>query len=181
MIQPLKLLSMIILVSAPIGAQASPDPNVVRQETSLWEYFENSATPQDRQIDALEELQKLYYSEGKWERFFALSVFYRAKNYPFRETMIAREVLALAKHCRWRDALDILSHQENHPSQILDQIARHLVLQEKFANELKTKESKPNSTFVFEKNPQWKIQTARLSQIQSPKLLRMAVESRCEK
>ena len=138
-------------------------------------------------ISAIVEIQKINYIQKDWSRFFGLAVYYRKKllsSYKeslksFRQEMLALEILALIRHCRFSEALEIIEWSL------------------KLAGELKKDSSKINKTvhfFKFKKQVGnvktqktdwkkqihlWPVKSDRVKWLSNPKHLRMRVKSQC--
>lgn len=167
--------------------------------SSAYDEFETVSRKNDDFLLSLVELQKLHYKQQEWSKFFAYSVFYR-KVYlndsaqwkdNFKARVFTLEALALGKHCLWDQAYFILSQgieiakQLNSPD--LEELEHALIffpsLKSYTHPSLKAQENKHIPTAFFRDTNYWPIDFKNnlLNQIPHPRVLRLKVESRCEK
>ena len=136
---------------------------------------------------AVLEIQKINYIEQDWDRFFALAFYYKQQflNSPetsarhFKQEMLALEILALIRHCRFPEALQTkvwslkLAKHINKDSSKIQKTKPFFNLKSKVGD---VKEEKIN----WEKQINlWPITLEEMNNLNNPKNLRKQVRSRC--
>lgn len=136
---------------------------------------------------ALLEIQKINYTEKDWSRFFALAVYYRNKLLPskrglaehFQQEMLALEVLALLRHCRFPEALQIMEWS----LKAAEEAGKDSSKIQKAANFLKLKErvgDRPGKWMDWGKRVYlWPVSAGGAISLDNPKRLRARVRSQC--
>ena len=143
--------------------------------------------------DALVELQKLHYRRQDWNKFFAYAQFYRIKavsgeaaRRPLRARMISLEAMALAKHCRWSTAEEVLAWgigqkdrmgREEHDE--LVKAREYLRLHNQFPKSALASEDQTKLPGAFSTEQAWKLQGKMLASISHPKSLSVKLKSEC--
>lgn len=146
--------------------------------------------------DAMVELQKMHYRNQDWGKFFAYAQYYRAQfqssddsgRMPFRARMISLEVMALAKHCIWGTAGEILNwgilqkNRMNEEEYSELQATREFIrLHNKFPrSDLATEDSGKIPSGVFSSDQAWKLKSKALLDISHPKRLTVRLKSECK-
>lgn len=146
-------------------------------------------------IDALTELEKIYYRRENWQRFFSYATFYRKHFLSdenrtrtfFNSNLLALEVLALSRHCLWDAAQKIALSSLNSAKKLdipstesLKKAIDFLGLQHTFPEAHPGKEDRHRPKAIFSKELIWELQPGQILQVAHPKFLRIRVESRCE-
>lgn len=136
---------------------------------------------------ALLEIQKINYIEEDWDPFFGLASYYRKKFLyspekaaaNFRQNMLALEILALIRHCRLPEALQVIEWSLALAKNIKKEASRiqktiHLL-------KLKTQlgEKKIQSTDWKKQINLWPVAPENINRLNNPKYLRMKVDSKC--
>ncbi|MDB5039052.1 MAG: hypothetical protein JWQ35_2580 [Bacteriovoracaceae bacterium] len=128
----------------------------------------------------VEELQKIFYREGNWPRFFGYAQYYR-KRWPIAERNQTQflEVIALLRHC-----------QNELVSRFVDAYKKELP---RYADKLNQIKSLSNTRFKgkgaseksvksiqnhFEGQSLWPLPSDKIAEV-NPKNLRIAVENQC--
>ena len=152
-------------------------------------FFEKINRGRKNYAPALLEIQKINYREKKWDRFFGMALYYRselvssvslAKKYFFQE-MLALEVLALIRHCKFNTAYQLVEQslamgkKAGKKTEKIQKAGWFFNLK-KWSLENHQKKQKNN----FLKRIQfWPLNKQQLQWIDNPKNLRTRVESQC--
>ena len=141
-------------------------------------------------VPALIELQKINYKENKWDRFFGLALYYRnlllsapavAKSH-FRQTPLSLEILALIRHCRFKESQQIkkwslkMAQSINTDSSQLKKTADFFKLKNLVGDR---KQRKSVKSLVKESINLWPLEKQELNRVDNPKNLRVRVKSQC--
>ena len=152
-------------------------------------YFENINKGSKYFVPAILETQKINYIQGKWDQFFGAANYYRlallandaaARRY-FQQEILALEVLALIRHCRFDLAYQVVEYslalgRRIHKNTLKIQQAGYFFKLKKLSVSKKTK--KQNIKFIRRMNF-WLLQPNQLKELDNPKNLRMQVKSKC--
>ena len=139
-------------------------------------------------IPALLEIQKINYIQADWSRFFGLAFYYRSKLLAseemiadnFRQEMLALEVLALLRHCRFEEALQIMewslkaAEKAGKDSSKIQKAANFLKLRERVGDKPKKKWADWERRVYL-----WPMNPDRIRWLDNPKRLRARVKSKC--
>ena len=140
-------------------------------------------------LPALMEIQKINYIAGRWDQFFGLALYYRqillsspeqAKKH-FRQNVLALEILALIRHCRFRESQKIrdlslmLARKINQDSSKIKKTAYFFNLK-KLVSDQKPDRSTKNWT---EQMYLWPMARPEIKWVKNPKNLRVRVKSFC--
>ena len=138
-------------------------------------------------ISAILEIQKINYIQKDWNRFFGLAAYYRKKLLSsheislknFRQEMLALEILALIRHCRFPESLKIiewsleLAEKTKKDSSKIHKTVYFFKLKKQI-DEIKTQKTD------WKKHIQlWPVHPDRIKQLSNPKYLRIKVKSQC--
>ena len=177
-------------------AAGCPGPHYLRQGGSFFQQgrlgparscFEKLNYGAGDFAPALLEIQKINYTEKDWTRFFGLAVYYRgkllatkemaAKN--FHQEMLALELLALLRHCRFEEALAVLewglraAAEAKKDSSKIQKAADFLKLKERVGD-------RPRPWTDWERRARlWPVQTEQIISLDNPKRARARVKSKC--
>ncbi len=140
-------------------------------------------------VFGLLEIQKINYSQSRWDHFFGLAGYYRnvllssderaLKN--FREEFLALEILALARHCRFPSAARIiqwslqLAKRVKKPAEKIKKTISFFNLKQ-LIGDIKNNTGKKNEK---EDTYLWPLRFKQLEKVDNPKHLRMKVKSQC--
>ena len=136
----------------------------------------------DEQARSQVLLAQIYYQQQDWSRFFGVVQFLRFKKElqqeltsVERDTLSALEILALGKKCRNSDILNVkdwLSGQQNHHPLSDQAMKLQKVSLLKTESDQITKKQNPLS--------EWSLNAQKISQLSSPRNLKIEVRSECE-
>ena len=151
--------------------------------------FENVNKGNKYFVPTLLEIQKINYIEGNWNRFFGIASYYRsvllnskssAKKY-FQQELLALEVLALIRHCRFNLAYQVVEYslsigqKVNKNTLKIRQAGYFFKLKELVADK-KLKRKRAN---LIELMNFWPLKQEQLPWVDNPKNLRVKVKSEC--
>ena len=139
-------------------------------------------------VPALVELQKINYREKQWDRFFGLALYYRSlllsspKDWRtnFRQKPLALEILALIRHCRFKESQKIkewslnLAQSLNTDSHYIKKTANFFKLKKLIGDQ---KTGTQNS--LNEQIHSWPLKQQELKWVDNPQNLRVKVKSQC--
>ena len=136
-------------------------------------------------VSAILEIQKINYIEEDWKRFFGLAFYYRKrllsshqralKN--FRAEVLALEILALLRHCRFGESAKIaewglaLAEKLKRDASQIDKTVYFFKLQ--------VGDSKKSGTDWRRQINFWPVTPDRIKWLNNPKRLRAKVRSQC--
>jgi hypothetical protein len=162
---------------------------------SAYAHLEQLTASDAEFVDALVEEQKIHYLRGEWQKFFGYARFYREnllfKNSvpvapAFRARLFSLEILALAKHCRWKEALAVGELGQAiaqsiglPPSAELGRALTFLHLDTQYPNALEGKEQGRSPWYVRDGKIYWPLQANQLQYVTHPRAVRVVVQSRC--
>jgi hypothetical protein len=142
--------------------------------------------------DALVELQKIHYRRQDWGKFFAYAQFYRVKTAmtdstaPLKARMISLEAMALAKHCLWEKADEILNWGIAQKDRLDDANSKELLaareylrLHNQFPKSALAREDTRKLPSVFSTEQAWTLQAKALRTFSHPKALTVRLKSEC--
>ena len=136
-------------------------------------------------VSAVLEIQKINYIKEDWKRFFGLAFYYRKKLLSshrlslknFRQEILALEILALLRHCRFVESSKIaewslaLAKRLKRDSSQIDKTAYFFKLQ---VGDSKKPETDWKRQINF-----WPVPPARIKWLNNPKRLRAKVKNQC--
>ncbi len=138
-------------------------------------------------ISSILEIQKINYIQKDWTRFFGLAVYYRKKLLSsdetsiknFRQEMLALEILALIRHCRFPEALKIIEWSLGLAEKIKKDSSKisktvYFFKLKKQVDGIKTKKTDWGKQIHL-----WPVNSDRIKWLSNPKNLRMKVKSQC--
>ena len=141
-------------------------------------------------VKAINELSKLYFKENNWGKFFGHTFYYR--NYllsnktqsNFNENILSLEALALAKHCRYKEANSLIFNSLTLAKKIgrtgakLLKVKDQIKLLQEF--DLLDKVSKKKKISNLQKLKfRWQLKEKILLKLKSPKDLHLDIKSQC--
>lgn len=158
-----------------------------------YKILESVSASDDDFSAAATELQKLHYRHQDWRKFFAYAQFYRLKylqvnpERTIEARLIALEVMALAKHCLWDNADNVLAWALQQKRRLraedyaeLQNTRDYLDLQRRFPGASNiAKEDRRKSPLAFSSEQVWRIEAKAMVSIAHPKLLSVQVKSQC--
>ncbi len=140
-------------------------------------------------LPALVEIQKINYRESRWDHFFGLALYYRRlllsspeqakKN--FRQNLLALEILALIRHCRFEESQKIrdlslqLAQKTNQDSAKIKKTGYFFNLKKLVSDQKPDHSTKPLTEQMY----LWPLKRQELKWVKNPKNLRVRVQSRC--
>ena len=137
------------------------------------------------QNSKLLKIQKKLYQKHNWDRFFGNALFYRyhhqISNEPIEFKMVALEVLALGKLCRWNNAEYILKKLKENPN-ISKSKYKNLKIHYqalKYTDLGNLKHKKYPKGNMFSKKLKWRIKFKQIKRIKKPKQIRLKVKDQC--
>ena len=151
--------------------------------------FENINRGDTHFVPALVELQKINYKENQWDRFFGLALYYRnfllsspesvRKN--FKQNPLALEILALIRHCRFKESKKIKEWSLNmaqtinkNPSKI-KKTSSFFKLKKLVGDQNQNQKAKD----LKEQISLWPLKKQELKWVDNPRNLRVKVKSQC--
>ena len=140
-------------------------------------------------VPAILEIQKINYIEGNWNRFFGIANYYRnvllnskpsSKRY-FQQELLALEVLALIRHCRFNLAYQIVEYslavgQKANRNTLKIRQAGYFFKLKELVVDKKLKKKKAN---LIELMNFWPLKQDQLPWVDNPKNIRVKVKSEC--
>lgn len=141
---------------------------------------------------ALTEAQKIHYRHQDWSKFFAYAQFYRLRyaeahvKEPLSARPIALEAMALAKHCLWNTADEVLAWAESKRERFsasewneIEDTRDILLLHASFPKTARAREDAGKTKAIFSREHAWKLQAKALAAINHPKSLSVRLKSEC--
>lgn len=138
-------------------------------------------------ISAIVEIQKINYIQKDWNRFFGLAIYYRKKLLSsremslknFRQEILALEILALFRHCRFSKALEIIEWSLKLAEELKKDSSKiqktvHFFKFKKRVGDIKTQKTDWKKQIHL-----WPVDSDRIKWLNNPKHLRMRVKSQC--
>ena len=138
----------------------------------------------------LTENQKLNYQEGRWDQFFGQSFYYRnvtlkkARLKDFNQRLLVLEVLALARHCRFKEAAQVArwgvtlgNRLQNRPVNELEKSIELFAFNSSIS-ERNTKKPIPKKGHFYQ-DLAWSMSPKQLASLSNPRDLRVKVRSHC--
>lgn len=151
--------------------------------------FENINKGNKYFVPALLEIQKMNYIQGNWDSFFGIANYYRtvlldsksAARKHFQQELLALEVLALIRHCRFNLAYQIVDYglsvgrTVNKNTLKIRQSGYFFKLKELVAD----KKLKKQGTDIIRRMHFWPLKTDQLEWMDNPKNIKVKVKSKC--
>ncbi len=136
---------------------------------------------------AVLEIQKINYIEEDWERFFGLAAYYRKKllsslklaKKHFHQEMLALEILALVRHCRLPEALQIIDWSLVLAKNIQKDSTKIYNTAHFFKLQSQIGEKKLQKIEWEKQIDLWPIEFEYINKLENPKNIRMKVSSQC--
>ena len=135
----------------------------------------------------------MLYRLSRWNQFFGNAQFYRYKRLNseskfkehFSDTIIALEILALAKHCQWKAAVDLgksslqASSRLDLKNQRIQTALQYIYLHRAFPKEIIPKSDHQTPRSFFASTTLWKLKKRQLDNIDHPRKIRVLVQNHC--
>jgi hypothetical protein len=160
--------------------------HALKKPNDLISSLENTSRSSSRFSENMHLLQKELYKSKDWNYFFAISEYLSVHginvNVKSYEQRVALEMLALSKHCRFKDALNLAQQIKvsDMALPIIDEAISVIELQKAY-------ELKKNKGSEFTKTPlivdsksYWSIKDKQLLKLGHPKKIRKVVKSLCK-
>ena len=140
-------------------------------------------------VPSLLEIQKINYIQGDWDSFFGIANYYRSvlldsktsvQRY-FQQDLLALEVLALIRHCRFNLAYQVVEYglsigrSANKKVLKIRQAGYFFKLKELVAS----KKFKKKNTGLIKRMNFWPVKRRQLDWLDNPKNIKVKVKSEC--
>ena len=140
-------------------------------------------------VPALLEIQKMNYIEGNWNSFFGIANYYRTVllssksliRKHFQQELLALEVLALIRHCRFNLAYQIVEYgvyagrSANKETLKIRQAGYFFKLKELVVD----KKLKKQKADIIRRMHFWPLKEDQLKWVDNPKNIKVKVQSKC--
>ena len=168
------------------GIRALHDSKLIKARENL----ESLSVKDEKFLMSLTELQKINYREGKWDKFFGQSFYYRNSILKtpsprrFSQRLIVLEVLALARHCRFKEAAQVarwgVALGNSLGKRPVADLQRSIELFAFNSSIPDRNKKKPIlSKGGFHQDLAWSLSAKQMASLTNPKELRVKVKSHC--